>query len=32
MDIFGENFTLDGVSEESVHLGDQFSLDSRKWS
>jgi MOSC domain-containing protein YiiM len=32
MDIFGENFTLDGVLEESVHLGDQFSVDSRKWS
>lgn len=26
--IFGENFTLDGFSEESVHLGDQFSIGS----
>ncbi len=29
MGIFGENFTLDGVlDEESVHLGDQFSIGS----
>lgn len=28
MGIFGENFTLDGFSEESVHLGDQFSVGS----
>jgi len=31
MGIFGENFTLDGASEEleeSVHLGDQFSVGS----
>ena len=28
MGIFGENFTLDGSSEESVHLGDQFSVGS----
>jgi MOSC domain-containing protein YiiM len=26
--IFGENFTLDGLLEESVHLGDQFSVGS----
>jgi len=28
MGIFGENFTLDDESEESVHLGDQFSVGS----
>ena len=28
MGIFGENFTLDGSLEESVHLGDQFSVGS----
>jgi MOSC domain-containing protein YiiM len=28
MGIFGENFTLDSSSEESVHLGDQFSVGS----
>jgi MOSC domain-containing protein YiiM len=28
MGIFGENFTLDGFLEESVHLGDQFSIGS----
>jgi MOSC domain-containing protein YiiM len=26
MGVFGENFTLDGLLEESVHLGDQFSV------
>jgi MOSC domain-containing protein YiiM len=26
--IFGENFTLDGLLEESVHLGDRFSVGS----
>jgi MOSC domain-containing protein YiiM len=26
--IFGENFTTDGLLEQSVHLGDQFSLGS----
>jgi MOSC domain-containing protein YiiM len=26
--IFGENFTTDGLLEESVHLGDQFSVGS----
>jgi MOSC domain-containing protein YiiM len=26
--IFGENFTVDGLLEESVHLGDQFSIGS----
>jgi MOSC domain-containing protein YiiM len=26
--VFGENFTLDGFLEESVHLGDQFSVGS----
>jgi MOSC domain-containing protein YiiM len=26
--IFGENFTLDGFSEDSVHLGDEFSVGS----
>jgi MOSC domain-containing protein YiiM len=28
MGIFGENFTLDGMREESVHIGDQFSIGS----
>ena len=28
MGIFGENFTLDGLLEGSVHLGDQFSVGS----
>lgn len=28
MGMFGENFTLDGPLEESVHLGDQFSVGS----
>jgi MOSC domain-containing protein YiiM len=28
MGIFGENFTLDGMPEESVHIGDQFSSGS----
>jgi MOSC domain-containing protein YiiM len=28
MGIFGENFTLDGLLEESVQLGDQFSVGS----
>jgi MOSC domain-containing protein YiiM len=28
MGMFGENFTLDGLLEESVHLGDQFSVGS----
>jgi MOSC domain-containing protein YiiM len=28
MGVFGENFTLIGSSEESVHLGDQFSVGS----
>ena len=26
--IFGENFTVEGMLEESVHLGDQFSVGS----
>jgi MOSC domain-containing protein YiiM len=26
--IFGENFTTDGLVEDSVHLGDQFSVGS----
>lgn len=26
--MFGENFTLDGFLEESIHLGDQFSVGS----
>jgi MOSC domain-containing protein YiiM len=26
--IFGENFTTDGLLEDSVHLGDQFSIGS----
>jgi MOSC domain-containing protein YiiM len=28
MGIFGENFTLDSFSEDSVHLGDRFSVGS----
>jgi MOSC domain-containing protein YiiM len=28
MGVFGENFTLDGLLEESVHLGDRFSVGS----
>ena len=28
MGIFGENFTLDGLTEDSVHLGDQFAIGS----
>jgi MOSC domain-containing protein YiiM len=28
MGVFGENFTVDGLVEESVHLGDQFSVGS----
>lgn len=28
MGMFGENFTTDGLVEESVHLGDRFSLGS----
>jgi len=28
MAIFGENFTTDGLLEDSVHLGDQFSVGS----
>ena len=28
MGIFGENFTLDGFTEDSVHLGDQFAIGS----
>jgi MOSC domain-containing protein YiiM len=28
MGIFGENFTLDGFEEESIHLGDQYSIGS----
>jgi|SRR5262245_47101214 len=26
--MFGENFTLDGLLEESVHLGDRFAVGS----
>lgn len=26
--MFGENFTIDGLQEESVHLGDRFSVGS----
>ena len=26
MGVFGENFTVDGLLEDSVHLGDQFSV------
>jgi len=28
MGMFGENFTTDGLSEDSVHLGDRFSVGS----
>ena len=28
MGMFGENFTLDGLLEESVHLGDRFAVGS----
>jgi MOSC domain-containing protein YiiM len=28
MGIFGENFTFDGLLEDSVHLGDRFSIGS----
>ena len=28
MGMFGENFTTDGLSEESAHLGDRFSVGS----
>jgi len=28
MGMFGDNFTLDGLVEESVHLGDRFSVGS----
>lgn len=28
MGVFGENFTLDSAQEESVHLGDRFSVGS----
>jgi MOSC domain-containing protein YiiM len=28
MGMFGENLTIDGLSEDSVHLGDQFSIGS----
>jgi MOSC domain-containing protein YiiM len=28
MGIFGENFTTDGLQEDSVHLGDRFSVGS----
>jgi len=28
MGVFGENFTTDGLLEDSVHLGDQFSVGS----
>jgi len=28
MAIFGENFTIDSFSEDSIHLGDQFSVGS----
>jgi MOSC domain-containing protein YiiM len=30
MGVFGENFTLDGLLEESVHLGDEFAVGSAK--
>jgi MOSC domain-containing protein YiiM len=26
--VFGENFTIDGLLEDSVHIGDQFSVGS----
>jgi MOSC domain-containing protein YiiM len=28
MGVFGENFTIDGLSEESVHIGDRFAIGS----
>jgi MOSC domain-containing protein YiiM len=28
MGVFGENFTIDGLAEVSVHVGDQFSVGS----
>jgi MOSC domain-containing protein YiiM len=28
MGVFGENFTVDGLLEESIHVGDQFSVGS----
>lgn len=28
MGMFGENFTLDGFDEESIHLGDRYSIGS----
>ena len=28
MGVFGENFTMDGLLEDSVHLGDHFSVGS----
>jgi len=28
MGVFGENFTTDGLSENTVHLGDRFSVGS----
>src|SRR5689334_3527668 len=28
MGMFGENFTVDGVLDESVHIGDRFSVGS----
>src|SRR6266704_1779714 len=28
MGVFGENFTTDGLLEDSVHLGDRFSIGS----
>jgi MOSC domain-containing protein YiiM len=30
MGSFGENFTIDGLLEDSVHLGDQFSVGSAR--
>jgi MOSC domain-containing protein YiiM len=27
-EVFGENFTVDGLVEEPVHLGDQFYVGS----
>ena len=28
MGVFGENFTTDGLLEDSVHIGDRFSIGS----
>jgi MOSC domain-containing protein YiiM len=28
--VFGENFTTEGLSEDSVHIGDEFSIGSAK--